>query len=61
MQVVFFSVAEPEPSSRNKIVPGAGVGAEITNCGSGSSSGPDSFPFFEKFYRKKSWLQKKFL
>jgi hypothetical protein len=47
-----------------KLPPGAG--AEITNCGSGSgfSSGSGSFLVIKdskKFYRKKSWLQEKFL
>ncbi len=42
---------------------GAGAesrGAEITNCGSCSSSGTFLFiKDLEKFYRKKSWLLKK--
>ncbi len=48
-----------------KLPPGGGAGVEITNCGSGSSSGSfESFLFIQdvkKFYRKKSWLLKKFL
>jgi hypothetical protein len=46
-----------KPKAEIKLTPGAG--AEITNCGSGSGS----FLFIKdlkKFYRKKSWLQKRF-